>query len=72
MEERPTCLFVPLGANICFGAFPMPPISTVLVHSSLFLLACAITLMEKSLTRVHTLDKREISKARREEKEKRA
>jgi hypothetical protein len=39
MEERPTYLFPPLGAYIWFGAFLMPPIPTVLVHSFLFRLA---------------------------------
>jgi hypothetical protein len=34
------------GANIWFGAFLMPPIPTVLVHSFLFLLAYVIALIQ--------------------------
>jgi hypothetical protein len=43
------------GGNIWFGAFLMPPIPTVLVHSFLFLLAYAIALIQKPQTYVHIL-----------------
>ena len=48
MEEGSACLFPLIGVNIWSGAFLMPSIPSVLMHSFLLLLAYAISLMEKS------------------------